>query len=338
MEQNPAKIKLGRVIAQYRGKYRVSSENEEFWAEVIGKIIYTAETQLNFPVVGDLVNIIDIGHGNAVIKDILPRKSIFERKAAGKDSAQPIAANVDTAFIVEAVDQDFNLNRFERYMVIILNAKIEPVLILNKIDLIPPTELKEKITLIKDRFGDTPLLSTSIFSENGIDDLKQSIKDGRIYCFLGSSGVGKSSLINKLLGQELIKTKEISLQTKKGQHTTTHRELFVLNNGGMVIDNPGMREVGMANAVEGVKSVFYEIERLGKACRFADCTHQHEPGCAVLEAVQTGALSKEKYGNYNKLKKEAAHYAMTSAEKKEKDRSLGRVIKDYHKMFDKKGK
>jgi ribosome biogenesis GTPase len=332
MEHDGSSLKTARVIAQHRGKYRVAHENEEFWAAVTGKNIFTAGSQLDYPVVGDLVNIVDIGYGNAVIKDILPRKSVLERRASGKDAVQPIAANVDTVFIVQSIDRDFNLNRFERYVTIIRAGNILPVLVLNKTDLITPEELNEKIGQVNSRLKDTPLLTTSILTENGIDSLIQEIKTGQIYCFLGSSGVGKSSLINKLLGQELLKTEEISAQTNKGKHTTTHRELFVLKNGGMVIDNPGMREVGLADVEAGVKSVFAEIEYLSKDCKFTDCSHQSEPGCAVLAAVKTGALSESKYENYFKLKKESEYYATSSLEKRNKDRSFGRMVKSYKKL------
>ena len=325
-------FKTARVIAQYRGKYRVLCEHREYWAAVTGKYIFKAESQIDYPVVGDMVNIVDIGTGNAVIKHILPRKSIIGRKSADKNSVQPIAANVDVAFIVQAVDRDFNLNRFERYLTISRAGRINPVLVLNKTDLIPPEELEEKILAVEERFKDTPLLTANIVNENGLDSLARAIKKDQVYCFLGSSGVGKSSLINNLLKQQSIKTKEISAQTKKGRHTTTHRELFVLKNGGMVIDNPGMREVGLADVDEGVRSVFSEIEQLSKACKFADCSHQSEPECAVLSAVKAGSISESKYANYVKLKKEAEHYTLTNLEKRVKDRSFGRMIKAYKKQ------
>lgn len=332
MEQNGSRFKVARIVAQYRGKYRVISGNKEFWAEVTGKTIYKAAVQLDYPVVGDMVNIIEIGYGKSVIKDILPRINILRRRSAGKDDVQPIASNIDTAFIVQAVDRDFNLNRFERYLTIVEAAKIKPVLVLNKCDLITPEELKEKMTLLEDRFKDISIITTSILTENGIDSITKAIKTGQIHCLLGSSGVGKSSLINKLLGKELIKTREISAQTKKGKHATTHRELFVLDGGGMIIDNPGMREVGLADADSGIQNVFSDIEKLSSGCRFIDCSHEHEPGCAVLAAVGSGELPSEKYDNYLKLTKEAAYFTMTEIEKRKKDKDFGKMAKNTMKL------
>lgn len=318
---------IARVVAQYRGRYRVVSRNDEFWAEVTGKTIYQAASQLDYPVVGDLVSLRELGYGNAIIESILPRKNLLRRKSAGKDDSQPIAANIDTAFIVQSVDRDFNLNRFERYLAIIEASKIKPILVLNKCDLITLGELNEKKALLENRLKDIPILTTSVLKGEGIDSLKKAITPQQIHCLLGSSGVGKSSLINRLLGKELLKTLEISAQTKKGKHATTHRELFVLEGGGMIIDNPGMREIGLADAKEGVSSVFAEIEQLGKGCRFIDCTHQHEPGCKVLAAVEADALSAEKYQSYIKLKKEANYNDMTSLEKRQKDKRFGKMVK-----------
>ena len=332
MDHSGSTLKTARVIAQHRGKYRVGCDNVEFWATVTGRTIFTAESQLDYPVVGDMVNIVVVGNDSAVIKEIFPRKSILERKASGKDAVQPIAANVDTVFIVQAIDRDFNLNRFERYVTIIRAGNILPVLVLNKIDLISPEELKEKIAQVNDRLKDVPLLTTSTLTENGIDSLIQEVKKGQIYSFLGSSGVGKSSLINKLLGHALLRTEEISAQTNKGKHTTTHRELYELKNGAMVIDNPGMREVGLADVVVGVNSVFAEIEYLGRDCKFRNCSHQSEPECAVLAAVRSGDLSESKYENYLKLKKESEYFAMTKLEKRNKDRGFGQMLKVYKKL------
>jgi len=300
-------------------------------------MMFAAENQSDYPVVGDLVAISEMGPDQAQIQAIMPRKTLLQRKAAGKEAVQPIAANIDVAFIVQAVDRDFNLNRFERYLTIVSKGKIKPIIVLNKIDLISRAELDDKITQIKDRFQKIKVLTTSAEDNAGIKRLAKEIKKGETYCFLGSSGVGKSSIINKLLGKELLKTRMISTSTKKGKHATTHRELFVLDNGGMVIDNPGIREVGLGEAGEAVDNVFGDISELARHCKFVDCTHDHEPGCAVLAALESGELSKDKYDNYLKLKKEADHYAMSSQEKRQKDRSFGRMVKNFKKIH-KKGR
>jgi ribosome biogenesis GTPase len=332
MKQNKSKYETARVVAQYRSKYRVVCKNDEFWAEVTGKTIFKATSQLDYPVVGDLVSISELGYGKSIIEKILPRNNILQRKSAGKSDVQPIASNIDTAFIVQSVDRDFNLNRFERYLTIISAGKIEPVILLNKIDLISTAELDEKVSQIKDRFQNIVIITTSAADSSGIERLRRVINKNKTYCFVGSSGVGKSSIINKLLGKELLKTKMISTSTKKGKHATTHRELFVLENGGMVIDNPGIREVGVADAGEAVANVFGDISELAKSCKFVDCTHDHEPGCAVLAALKSGELSEAKYQNYNKLKKESDYYAMSTLEKRRKDRSFGRMVKNVMKL------
>jgi len=326
-----------RVVAQYRGKYRVRSEAKEFWAEVTGKMMFSAAARTDYPIVGDLVVISELETGHAVIREILSRRTILCRRAAGKAAVQPIAANLDAAFVVQAVDRDFNLNRLERYLTLVSAGQIEPVIVLNKSDLISEEELADKVAQIKERFKNIEIITTSTVGGAGIEKLRQSIQTGKLYCFVGSSGVGKSSLINELLGKELIKTRMISAATKKGRHATTHRELFVLGNGGMVIDNPGIREVGLAQAGEAVADVFGDVSELAGRCKFADCTHVHEAGCAVLTAVRSGELSEAKYLNYLKLKKEADHYGMSSLEKKRKDQSFGRMVKNFKKQMKRSG-
>ncbi len=314
-----------RVVAHYREKYRVRAADNEYWAEVTGKMIFAAAGQADFPVVGDLVTISVLENDHAVIEKILPRKTLLQRKAAGRSECQPIAANLDTAFIVQAVDRDFNLNRLERYLTIVCAAKVRTVAVLNKADLLSEAELSEKRAAIAARFPDLPVLTTSAAAGTGLPELNEAMEAGKVYCFVGSSGAGKSSLINSLLGKELLKTKELSLVTGKGKHTTTHRELFFLPGGSMVIDNPGMREVG-------VTEVSGDLAELAKECKYADCTHEHEPGCAVLDALRSGKIGEEQYQNYLKLKKEADHYALTSLEKRNKDRAFGQMLKAYKKM------
>jgi ribosome biogenesis GTPase len=322
------KYSIARVISEYKEAYKVKDIDGEYLAKITGKKIFTATKREDYPAVGDWVAITMPDKEMAIIHEILPRQTVLYKKYSNKQDTQIIATNINTAFIVESVDRDYNLNRFERYLVLANEGKIKPVIILNKIDLISETELNQKIEQIKNRFDNIDILSTSTVSEQGLEELIYYIEKGKTYCFLGSSGIGKSSLINKLLGEGKIKTKEISSSTHKGKHTTTAREMYFLENGGIVIDNPGTREVGIAGASTGIDNVFDEIVVLAKNCKYADCTHTQESDCAVLEAVRTKKLDEEKYLNYIKLKKESEYYEMTDIEKREKDRKFGKFIKN----------
>ncbi|MFZ3054884.1 MAG: ribosome small subunit-dependent GTPase A [Minisyncoccales bacterium] len=319
---------VARVVSEYKGAYKIKNINGECLAKITGKQIFNATKREDYPAVGDWVAITMPDKEMAIIHKILPRQTILYKKYSNKQDTQIIATNIDTAFIVESVDRDYNLNRFERYLVLANEGKIKPTIILNKIDLISEEELNQKINQIKNRFDNVDIISTSTISEQGLDELIYYIEKGKTYCFLGSSGIGKSSLINKLLGKAKIKTKEISTSTHKGKHTTTAREMYFLENGGIVIDNPGTREVGIAGASIGIDNVFDEIVDLSRNCKYADCTHTQESGCAVLEAVKTKKLDEEKYLNYIKLKKESEYYEMTDIEKRGKDRKFGKFIKN----------
>lgn len=323
----PLEYSIARVIAEYKESYRVKDINGEYLAKITGKQIFNATKREDYPAVGDWVIITISNKEMAIIHKILPRKTILNKKYSNGQGAQVIATNIDTAFIIESVDKDYNLNRFERYLVLISEGKIKPAIILNKIDLISEVELNLKINQIKNRFNNIDIISTSTITNEGLNELMNYILYGKTYCFLGSSGVGKSSLINKLLGKNEIKTNEISDATGKGKHTTTTREIYFLKNGGIVIDNPGTREVGIMDADSGIENVFDEIISLSKNCKYSDCTHTHESGCAVLEAVKTKKLDENKYLNYIKLKKETEYYEMDEIEKREKDRKFGKFIK-----------
>lgn len=326
---------VARVIAEYKGAYKVKNSDGEYFAKVTGKRIFNASYREDYPAVGDWVSIKEQGAEWAVIRDILPRQTLIKRKYNNKNGIQIIATNIDVAFVVESVGRDFNLNRFERYFAIANDGGVEPTIILNKIDLISNEELDLKLSQIKDRFKDIDIILTSTLTDIGLEELRSYILPGKTYCFLGSSGVGKSSLINKLLEKNAIETKDIRFKTQKGRHTTTSREMYFLKNGGIVIDNPGMREVGMTNTNDGVDNVFDEITKLSKKCKFVDCSHISEPGCNVLSALESGELNTEKYNNYINLKKEAEFYEMTEVEKNEKDYQFGKFIKKAKKEIEK---
>lgn len=318
--------KVARVIAEHKESYKVKNINGEYLAKITGKQIFKASSREDYPAVGDWVEISELGENRAMIHSIFPRRTIIKRKYNGKNEIQVVATNIDVAFIIESIDRDYNLNRIERYSVIAKDGGIVPVIILNKIDLISPEELSLKISQIKSRFKDIDVILTSALAEKGLYELGKYIEKNKTYCFLGSSGVGKSSLINKLINQDKIKIGDIGLRSNRGKHTTTAREMYFLENGGIVIDNPGMREVGMTDTAYGINNFFDEINFFAKKCKFLNCTHIHEPGCEVLVALEAGIIDRDKYSNYINMKKEAEHYGMTEIEKRGKNKKFGKFI------------
>jgi len=336
-ESNQKKLKLddfevARVIAQHKGAYKVKNASGEYLAKITGKQMFDAAGREDYPAVGDWVAISEADKEHAVIQKVLPRKTIIKRRRGDKNrigeknETQIIAANIDVALIIESVDRDYNLNRIERYFAIARDSDIKPAVILNKIDLISEEELNLKLSQIKNRLGDVDIIPTSTLTDEGLAELKEYIAKGKTYCFLGSSGVGKSSLINKLLRERIIKTGSVSSYSGRGKHVTTSREMYFLADGGIVIDNPGVREVGMTDVSVGIDDIFDEINTLAKKCKYNDCTHMHEPGCEVLAAVKSGQLDEEKYSNYISLKKESEYFEMNEMEKREKDRQFGKFI------------
>lgn len=323
---------IARVIAEYKGAYKVKIEDKEYLVRVTGEKMFNARSREEYPSVGDFV---ELDESKALILNILPRKTIIKRKYNNRNEVQVIATNIDVAFIVESINDDFSLNRFERYFAIAKDGGVKPVIILNKIDLISEEELKLKSKEIKERFEGVDFIPVSTVSKEGLDDLKNYIEKGKTYCFLGSSGVGKSSLINELLKQDIIKTETVSSYHDRGKHATTSRQMYFLENGGIVIDNPGTREVGMADVSEGIDDLFDKITEWSKECKYVDCAHIHEPGCRILLALKEGELTEEQYSNYINLKKEADFFSLNKHEKREKNRQFGKFIKNAKKDLEK---
>jgi len=331
--QNLEEFAPGRVIAEHKERYSVLTESQVYEAEILGNLRFGAKSRADFPAVGDWVAIQVFDSDFAIIHKIFPRKTVIKRKAAGtKSDEQIIAANVDYAFIVQAADRDFNINRLERYLAISSDADINPVIILTKTDLISGDKLLELKNKIAGRIKNVPVIAISNRIKSGYEEIKAVFEKGKTYCFLGSSGVGKSTLINNLSGKELMKTNSISVSTNKGRHVTTHRELIVLGNGAIVIDNPGMREVGIAGSSGMLEDVFDEIAALSKECRYADCTHVHEDGCAVIAAVESGKISELSYRNYLKMLKESIYFQSGIAEKRKNEKKLAKVVREYKKQ------
>jgi ribosome biogenesis GTPase len=324
---------VGRVIAEHKERYIISNSVDEFDAEVIGKIFFTAKSRIDFPAVGDWVAFAKHDENKALIHSILPRKTFLAREEVGKlGEKQILAANIDYALIIQAVDRDFNINRLERYLSISYSAKVEPIIVLSKIDLIDELNLKELTNKIKKRIQNVPIIIISNETKAGYENLHAYLEKGRTFCLLGSSGVGKSTLINNLVGETKMKTDTISLSTKKGKHVTSHRELVVLENGGILIDNPGMREVGIADTTNGLENVFDEILQLESQCKFTDCTHTHEKSCAVLAALEKMEIDKSSYENYLKMKREKVRFQLSVVEKRQKDKEFGKMIKEVKKL------
>jgi len=332
IENNLLSFEVGRVITEHKERYMVWTEKGELEAEITGNMRFTAKSREDFPAVGDWVSLIIYDGDSAIIHDILPRFSVIKRQAIGQfGEVQIIATNIDFAFLVQAADRDFNINRLERYLTICNTSGVKPVIVLSKTDLIEESALNTIIESIKVRISHVPVMAISNETRDGYEVVNALIEKGKTYCMLGSSGVGKSSLVNNLSGKILMRTDAISQSTHKGRHVTTNRELVVLDNGGILIDNPGMREVGIADAGSGLEITFDLIFQLSKDCKFKDCTHTSEVGCAVLEAVENGEIDAASYENYQKMEREKAHFEATVAEKRKREKEFGKIMKNYKK-------
>ncbi|MDD8019104.1 MAG: ribosome small subunit-dependent GTPase A [Bacteroidota bacterium] len=300
---------IARIAAEHKGRYSILYNNDVVPAEVTGKFMFDAETRKDYPAVGDFVAVQMYDDNNmGMIHHILPRKTFISRKTSGKEiEEQLIAANIDIAFIVQGLDHNFNLRRLERFLVVVREGGARPIILLSKTDLLSDQELAEKISQVKVIAGESPVIAYSAKTLIHIEEIKKIISPDTTVCFVGSSGVGKSTLINRFVGKELLFTQEVREEDSRGRHTTTRRELIMLKNGGYVIDTPGIRELGLWTNSGSIAETFADIAELAAHCKFTDCTHVHEPNCAVLRAIEDEKISRERYESYLKLRREAAY-------------------------------
>jgi ribosome biogenesis GTPase / thiamine phosphate phosphatase len=324
---------IARVIAVHKDSYILNNGENDVFAEMIGKLLFSAASPIDFPAVGDWVLATFYDKGTfSIIHNVLPRKSLLKRKMPGnKIDFQLIAANVDVAFIVQSLDTNFNLRRLERYLVMVKDSNIEPIVLLSKSDLLSTKDIENRITEIHKIM---PFLHVQPFSnenDDGLKNVKDLLVPRKTYCLLGSSGVGKTTLLNSLIGEAMFVTKTVRKKDSKGRHATTYRQLIKLDCEAMLIDTPGMREVGNFSVETGIDETFTEILEISEQCQFNDCTHVSEKGCAVLNAVANGQVSEKRYQNFIKIKKESIYNEMSYLEKRKKDKQFGKLIKTVMK-------
>jgi ribosome biogenesis GTPase / thiamine phosphate phosphatase len=329
-----------RVVSQQRGMWRVAGDFSERWAEASGSLRKESETGGDWPAVGDWVAAeIHESQEHAILQHVLPRRSRFARKAAGKQVAeQVIVSNIDVALIVAALDGDFNVRRIERYMTQCWESRARPAIVLNKADVC--AEPRERLAEVERIALGVPIFLISANTGQGMAELEAQFSKGQTIVLLGSSGVGKSTVINRLLNAERQATHPVRENDSRGRHTTTSRELFLLPGGAMLIDTPGLRELQLWNAAAGLAQTFADIDELASQCRFRDCNHQNEPGCALQAALASGMLDEDRWENWRKLRREQEFLLrkmdpeIRQAEKK-RVKVIMRQVKDKYKQRDK---
>lgn len=324
---------IARVVSVHKDSFVVSKGYGDVFAECSGNLLYASNSPLDLPTTGDWVyaDFYD-KDSHAIIHRVLPRKTLIKRKTAGKEvDFQLIAANIDVAFIMQSVDFNFNLRRLERYLTMLGERAITPIILLSKCDLRAPAEIEEikkNITRI------APTISVVAFSnvtKENVISIQNALLPGKTYCLVGSSGVGKTTLLNTIVGSEQFHTQEVSKKHNKGKHTTTSRDLVQLISGALLIDTPGMRELGNMAVDAGIDETFSEIAALALLCQFRDCSHTIEKGCAVLAAIKANELDEQRFKNYVKLKNESAFHEMSYFEKRKKDKEFGKMVKSVMK-------
>ncbi|MFC1726410.1 ribosome small subunit-dependent GTPase A [candidate division KSB1 bacterium] len=333
----------GRIAAENKNSYVVLSEKGELFGEVTGKLLFSSDNVSDLPKVGDWVVYSEYDDSKAVIHNVLKRRTGISRNIAGKKTdEQVIAANMDYVFIVQGLDGNFNLRRLERYLIIALQSGAEPVIILNKADLCE--NLKNYISNVKEIAPDIKIFAVSALKNEGIDKIKEFLNTGETAVFVGSSGVGKSTIINSILGEDKQETGEVREKDSRGRHVTSRREIILLPGGGLVIDTPGMRELQLWSSDSGFEETFADIEVLAAGCHFSDCSHTEEIKCAVKEALEKGELSEKRLESYRKLQKELRFLRIKQDEElqiQERHR-LKELYKEYRRIkndvYTKKGR
>lgn len=321
-------LQPGRIVEAYSERYTVRTANATYQADMSGNLRHALDERSDLPNVGDWVAMDTLDDNYAVIHYLLPRVSaLCRRSVSRRTETQVIGANIDVALIMQAVTHDFNLNRLERYIAAAHSGDIRPVVLLSKTDLIDSDTLAGQVAAIGERHPRQEVLTLSSLTSVGLDRLEARIEAGKTYCLLGSSGVGKSTLINTLVHEDVLETRETSDWKQRGKHTTTHRALFVLRSGAIFIDTPGMRELGLAEGDAGLEKTFDDLYALADTCRFSDCQHRDEPGCAVQAALQSGTLDAGKFENFLKMKREVARFQSSAAEKRKTAKRQGKLYK-----------
>ncbi len=324
---------VARVVSVHKDSYIVTKGEGEIYAELSGNLLYCSESASDLPTTGDWVYAdFHDDDTHAIIYGVLPRKTLLKRKTVGKlVDFQLIAANIDIAFIIQSLNDNFNLRRLERYLVMVNESKIEPIILLSKCDLMADEEVSKIKKIVQGIAPQTTVIEFSHLNGKNIDSITCLLKAEATYCLLGSSGVGKTTLLNSIIGNELFETRPVSKIQAKGRHTTTSRQLVRLNNGALIVDTPGMRELGNMSVDDGLGETFSEILLFSQSCKFSNCSHTNEKGCAILAAIKAGELSEQRYENYLKMKKESEFNQMSYLEKRDKDKRFGKLIKSIMK-------